>query len=129
VFQVLNLKERTMTRTRTLLAAFCAGIVLAGGAAAQTSGGDKAAPSSDVDCMRGTMSASGTGSSQALRPHRSAKTANGSVHATIPSMYMQCTSTTDRKARAQCIRTAYENRYGLSGSMTVASNSTRKPCL
>lgn len=116
-----------MTSTRTLLAALCSTFLLAGGAWAQ----DNPRPSGDtsIDCPKDTVSASGTGSPQESQPRRSsAKDVEyARMHGNMPGHYAQCTGKTDRRARAECVRTAYESRFGTSGTLT-ASNSSRRPC-
>lgn len=119
-----------MTRIRTLLVALCSTFMLIPDVWAQAASGDNK-PSGDnsIDCPKDMVSASGTGSSQAMRPHRSSAKAveYAKMHGNMPGPYAQCTGKSDRGARAQCVRTAYESRFGTSGTLT-ASSSSRRPC-
>lgn len=121
-----------MSTTSRLLASLCCAFMFAGAAYAQTANGANPAPAGDrsVDCDKGSYSsASGTGSEQPLRAHRSHAMAKRgeAMHGNMPSAYAQCLNSNDRWARAQCVRQSYESRYGTSGSLT-ASSSMRRPC-
>lgn len=116
-------------------AAVASTLLLAGGAWAQSQGGENPAPTGDpsLDCANGSVNASGTSaargstmkSSRAAPVHKTASRDARTLHAAFP----QCSVKNDREARAECVRTAWESRYGVPGERTsLASSSTRRPC-
>jgi len=124
------------TRSSRLLSALAATLLLAGGAWAQSQGGDNPVPSGDrsLDCDRGTVNASGTESARAssTKHARSAPMHKAHVNrdaGTLHASFPQCAAKDDRSARAECVRTAWEARHGTPGAgTTLASNSSRRPC-
>jgi cytochrome c1 len=121
-----------------------ASVLFAAAAAAQDSPAPAGGP--DHDCPPNATHAS----AKAAHPVRHAKVkatktrlsgsgtaaAVGSGYPVLRNTFSQCTSIKNRGARAECVRTAYESRYGspgnprISGSGTsLASAATRKPCL
>lgn len=132
-----------MNRRTPSWIAIAAGVLFAAAASAQ----DSPAPAgaSSYDCPPTASSTSGKASHHAAARHAKAKTnmsgsgtaaAVGSGYPVLRTSFAQCTSKKNRSERAECVRTAYENRYGnpdtarMSGSGTaLASASPRKPCL
>lgn len=123
--------------THSWLAAAAATMLLAGGAWAQSQGGENPAPSgSSLDCANGTVSTSGTESARGpsmkrthkASAHAGAKKASGDRY-TLHASFPQCSAKNDRSARAECVRTAWESRHGMPGERTtMASASSRRPC-
>ncbi len=124
-----------MATTSRLMASLCCALAFSGAAYAQGSNGDNPSPSgaSSVDCDRGSYSsASGTGSNQPLRSHRShaASRQTAALHGNMPVAYERCINGNDRSARAECVRRTYESRMSTSGTgnTTMAANGMRRPC-
>ena len=116
-----------MNATLLSLAAAAAAMCLCAGAAAQGS------PA--VDCLNdGKVGASGTeaagpaATETKVSPAAAAR-AQRTVRerGTLPVVFPTCAAKTDRTARAECVRSAWEARHGVAGER-MASASTRRPC-
>lgn len=108
------------------MAACASALLLAAGAAG-------AASDADIDCAKGTVASSGTTSATGAAKHRHTTSRTRQVASdpyTLHAAFPQCADRTDRSERAECVRGAWEARYGTPGEpgTAVASSSTRRPC-